>query len=162
MLKKNGLLIFLIIQILIIISIVIIIKQPKTEIMKINNTVTDNPPIHEVTFEIDKDLIGRYVSEGDDEMYFEIFDDGKIEISLTNLEGHTVLNSDQVFLTAYYYPKDIKRNIITFHVYDGELHFPIGNGMAINFESFWTDYGDAFRPSIDLNNEVNQRFVKVN
>ena len=125
------------------------------------NTISDSPPFYTVTNVIDKDLVGKYVAENDPEMYFEIKENGEVEISLTNLEGYIKLNSDDVLLTAYYYnPAQVKRCILTFHILKGELHFPIGSGMAINFESEYDNYYKAFTPLVNEDYELFVRFIK--
>jgi hypothetical protein len=101
-------------------------------VRNIQNTVVETPKKNKVTYEIDKKLVGKYAVEDDQEMYFEIKPDGKVEISLNALEGYAKYSdSANIELTAFYTDTIV---IINFNLIDGQHTFPANCGLSISFE----------------------------
>jgi len=117
------------------------------------NVIVQNPQKNRVTFEIDNRLVGKYIS-GDApdvynskyvEEYFEIRQDGTIEISLTTFSGAAKYYSYNLQLTAYYMDyEDADRVYITFNLVSGKWTFPEDYGLSITFE------GDSTFKSFEL------------
>jgi len=97
------------------------------------NIVTANPKMNQVTFEIHKELVGKYVVEGNPEMYFEIKPDGKATISLETFEGFARYHSNYFQLTAFY---DFEFDVVylNFNLINGKATFPANCGLSVSFK----------------------------
>ena len=100
------------------------------------NIVVKNPKINELTYEIDEQLIGKYIAENDPDMSFQINPDGTAEISLNTSRGFNKFKANEIWLTVIY--SDYK-TIITFHLVNGCTH-NFGEYLAITFESLDNSY----------------------
>jgi len=132
-----------------------------SEVVSMRNTIVENPPKNEVTFQIDQSMVGRYEVSGCP-LYFEIFEDGSAELSLRVGEiprwwemddGNGGINkemflerlgkTDEVFfssenliLTAYYLDhENMQTTYLSFNVVGGEEIMFRDNALSTPFQS---------------------------
>jgi len=120
---------------------------------QMKNIIVDYPVNNMVTFEIDKDLIGKYIVEDDPEMYFEIKYDGTVELSLNVNTGYAKYSSDEILLTVFY--QENVRVYLSFNLVSGLYTLP--GGLAVGFVGS-TDY-QSFLSTVYLV-DYDIRFIK--
>jgi hypothetical protein len=113
-------------------------RDPVTNML---NTVVQNPKTDCVTFEIDEQLVGRYVADDlvymiDNgkktvlgELFFEIKCDGSAEISLATFDGIAHYCSKDILLTLFYGSDGIV--VINFNLVGGKFTFPSTYGLSV-------------------------------
>ncbi|MCL2108600.1 MAG: hypothetical protein FWH20_04550 [Oscillospiraceae bacterium] len=97
---------------------------------QIKNVVVEKPVQGQVTNEISEKLIGKYSVEKYPDIYFEIREDGTMEISLFTFSGMSVSTEEDVRLIAHY--TDIRVRISFVRV-RGNYTFP-GSFLTLEFE----------------------------